>query len=211
MKKCSICEKEKSLDFFYKNKLSKDGFFKCCKECSLERNSKRLNEKRKQNSETIGILLDGEIFKDFDKNLLVSNFGRVFLKEHNDYGYFNRARFLPQTLLSNGYFVINYNYKKRYVHRLVADLFIKNLKKYSHVNHIDSNKTNNHFSNLEWCTHLQNIEHATRNDAYSVKLNRDEVLEIRKSSKSRKELSNIYNVSTTNIGLIINKKIWKHV
>lgn len=211
MKKCSICNLEKDFSFFYENKLSKDGLFKCCKKCSLERNSKRLREKRKLNSESIGVLFEGERFESFDKNLLVSNFGRVFLKENIDNGIFTRARFLPQTLLKNGYYTVNYKYKKIYVHRLVAFLFVENSNNSSHVNHIDSNKENNYFKNLEWCTHLQNISHATENDAYRVKLNRNQVLEIRNSNLTVKQLSIIYNVSTVNINLILNRKIWKHV
>lgn len=211
MKKCSICNLEKDFSFFYTNKLSKDGLFKCCKKCHLERGSKRIKEKIKSKSEDIGALLSGERFESFDKNLLVSNFGRVFLKENSDNGIFTRARFLPQTLLKNGYYTVNYKYKKIYVHRLVAYVFLDNLQNYSHVNHINLNKKDNNFKNLEWCTNSQNIDHAIKNDAYSVKLNRSQILEIRESNLTVKELASIYKVSTTNISLILKRKIWKHV
>ena len=46
------------------------------------------------------------------------------------------------------------------VSRLVAKLFIPNPKKLKVVNHIDGNKHNDHFSNLEWCTTSENNIHA---------------------------------------------------
>ena len=40
--------------------------------------------------------------------------------------------------------------KPRLVHRLVADAFVPNPNKFEMVDHIDSNRQNNHPSNLRW-------------------------------------------------------------
>ena len=65
-----------------------------------------------------------------------------------------------------GYFIVMlYNdtgRKKRSIHRLLAETFIKNPdpKNYIHINHKDGNKQNNSLDNLEWCSPKQNAKHA---------------------------------------------------
>lgn len=52
--------------------------------------------------------------------------------------------------------------KKYQVHRLVATHFVDNVSSKDTVNHIDNNPSNNHYSNLEWCTHSENMLHAQK-------------------------------------------------
>lgn len=48
------------------------------------------------------------------------------------------------------------------IHRLVAMAFIPNPTNKSHVNHKDGNTMNNHVSNLEWVSPLENVVHACK-------------------------------------------------
>ena len=91
------------------------------------------------------------------------------------------------------------------VHRLVATTFIEGNSKLT-VNHIDGNKLNNHFSNLEWLSSRENLQHAFRTglkkppvsgvgtNNNQSKLNEKQVREIRKSDLSYRKLSEIYKV-----------------
>lgn len=56
------------------------------------------------------------------------------------------------------------------VHRLVAKAFIPTVDYTLVVNHKDGNRANNHYSNLEWCTQLENIRHAIRTGAHKPTL-----------------------------------------
>lgn len=46
------------------------------------------------------------------------------------------------------------------VHRIVAAAFLDNPDGLDQVNHKNRNKSDNHYSNLEWCNAQQNCEHA---------------------------------------------------
>lgn len=53
--------------------------------------------------------------------------------------------------------------KKELIHRLVAFAFVPNPCNLPFVNHKDEDKSNNHSSNLEWCTNIYNENYGTRN------------------------------------------------
>lgn len=99
-----------------------------------------------------------EIWKDisgYENEYQVSNLGRIkSLKS---------SLILKPMIATNGYLIAclwkHNKQKKICVHRLVANAFLSNPNSYTDVNHIDENKKNNSVSNLQWCTHLYNMNY----------------------------------------------------
>jgi hypothetical protein len=103
------------------------------------------------------------------------------------------------------------------VHRLVAKYFLPKSEK-PFVNHVDGNKFNNHWSNLEWCTAKENTEHAIKNKlivfssgekSRNVKLKEEQVCFILSSSLTQQELADKFNVTRSNIGTIKRGLSWQ--
>ena len=171
-----------------------------------------------------------EIWKDIKKYkgfYQVSNFGRVRSWINNKRNKRRHPKILSTPNDGAGYPMIVINSVKygsftTRVHRLVAKHFIPNPEKKPEVNHIDANKENNHYTNLEWCTSKENQDHATKNGLmefgekrYNSKLTNKKVKEIRASYKSgsvsQTELAEKYGVSQRLIMNVLNRTAWKHV
>lgn len=73
---------------------------------------------------------------------------------------------------SNGYLVVSLSkggkVSHKCVHRLVARAFLPNPHNLPCVNHKDETRTNNHASNLEWCTYKYNTNYGTAQLRHSV-------------------------------------------
>jgi len=68
---------------------------------------------------------------------------------------------LKQWFTTCGYPRTKVNNKSVPIHQLVASKFVAGYSETKNqVNHIDGNKLNNHYSNLEWVTHAENLHHA---------------------------------------------------
>lgn len=75
---------------------------------------------------------------------------------------FRVVKLKPQRNRKNGYLRVRINNGKRkqyYIHRLVAELFIKDDLTNLQVNHLDKNIENNKVENLNPCTLIENIIH----------------------------------------------------
>lgn len=71
--------------------------------------------------------------------------------------------YLLLTIRPNGKFGKS---KSLRLHREVAKAFVANPENKPEVNHKDSNKTNNHYTNLEWVLPKENIAHSIKNETF---------------------------------------------
>ena len=102
------------------------------------------------------------------------------------------------------------------IHRIVAELFVENddpINKVT-VNHIDGNKINNHYTNLEWMSVADNNRHAhmTGLSDNATKLNKEKVIIIRNlfinTDISINELATTYSVGDETIKSLLLYKTW---
>jgi hypothetical protein len=139
-------------------------------------------------------------------NYSISNFGRVFNNE--------KKRFKATHPNKDGYMKVSLYPGSTvfFIHRLVALYFIENIDNKPIVNHIDSCRTNNFVSNLEWCTQKENSIHMVKqgkNPDYNGCKNptanfiEEEILYIRNTtSKNDREMAEEFKVSRSSISNI---------
>ena len=85
-----------------------------------------------------------KIFDDYE----IDESGNIFSHKSN--------KFLKPFLDRYGYLYVRINNKHRKIHRLVALTFLGNQYNKPCVDHIDRNRTNNHYSNLRFVTPKEN-------------------------------------------------------
>ena len=97
---------------------------------------------------------------------------------------FGRSGMFLKYRNKNGYNTVGLQINKKkkmfFVHRLVAEYFVAPKRGNLQVNHIDGNKQNNDFRNLEWVTPSQNTKHA-----YDNGLNKNVILAIKKANSKQ--------------------------
>lgn len=162
--------------------------------------------------------------RDYEGQYQISNFGRcksLARKNWNGYGYwYSNETYLKERPV-RGY--LNYQLRKHSklksigIHQLVARAFIPNPLNLTEVNHIDGNKHNNHISNLEWCTHAENMKHAGKNNLMRKGINHPntkatpEIIEeiytkYMSGLYTQKQLENEYKISRGRISVIIKER-----
>ena len=117
-------------------------------------------------------MTESEVWKDvvgFEGLYKVSNKGRIYSVDRIDSrGHRRRGRVLKPVNNGHGYLQVGLckggTRKRKLMHRLVADAFVPNPKGFLEINHKDENKSNNEFTNLEWCIHKYNVNYGTRNE-----------------------------------------------
>ena len=157
----------------------------------------------------------------------ISNFGRVrSLDRIVVYGeskgsYHTRKGQILKGTLSSGYETVSLSGKTHSIHVLVAKHFVKGYKEGYVVNHIDYNKVNNFYKNLEWVSIKDNILHnkktlrgAFGENQKDSKLTNDDIILIRNLMKDGVKQSVIaknFKVSPTTITDIKKDRKWSHV
>lgn len=95
----------------------------------------------------------------------ISNFGQLrrFYRGSKREKTEDRYKYITPVKHKKGYLKVGLGkIGTKYIHRLVAMCFLPVEEGKTDVNHKDGDKTNNHYSNLEWCTPQENNLHAWR-------------------------------------------------
>ena len=112
----------------------------------------------------------------------VDQFGRVFSVDRvisvddngRKYEKSLAGKQMKQSMHDKGYKTVSLTRdgktKTVFVHRLVAEAFIKNPDSLPMVNHKDEDKTNNFVENLEWCTNDYNLSYGTARQRQARKI-----------------------------------------
>ena len=113
--------------------------------------------------ELIEELLDWRDIEGYEGLYKVSEWGDIMSIGHG------KKKLLKQSMNGDGYYHVNLckdgHHKYSLVHRLVATAFCEGAGEFECVNHIDEIKSNNHYTNLEWCTAEYNNAYGSRSNS----------------------------------------------
>ena len=127
----------------------------------------------------------------------------------------------PMTKLdSSGYIQVGHGRSKFYAkaHRMIWEAAHGPIPEGLQINHINGIKTDNRIENLEVVTPSENLKHAYRIHLTTAigekngraKLSPNQVLHIRSSGESQRNLALRYGVSRRTIRAVISRENWSH-
>ena len=97
----------------------------------------------------------------------IEGFPNYHITKEGDVFNLKTGRKMKPVLRDDGYivFCLSNNSKQKVLkqHRMLAIAYLPNPDGKPHINHIDSDRSNNELSNLEWVTHRENMLHAREN------------------------------------------------
>ena len=120
-------------------------------------------------------IINPEIWKDikgYENLYQISNYGRI--RSMNNLHNKKVPTILTPVRKKNGYLSISLCKKgektvSKQIHRLVAEAFCEKKEGADYINHIDCDKTNNYYKNLEYCTAKENADHAVAHNLRQFK------------------------------------------
>lgn len=132
--------------------------------------------------------------------------GKYFINESGDKIYSLFYNRLLKVQEKEGYYYINImlngTMKKRFLHRLIADVLLLKTDSRNIINHKNKNRKDNSVANLEWVYIHENYYHGVGMDNYKAKSNysrlfsKEEIKDIYTSSNTREELKKKYKKLT---------------
>ena len=179
-------------------------------------------------SEYKGDLEEWKPIKNYEDSYEVSSYGNVRSLDRNIiYGEnkgenHNRKGVILKPTLSGGYFTVSLKGKTHTVHSLVGEVFLNKSDNDFVLNHIDYNKQNNFYKNLEYVSQGDNVRHNYAvgkanigENQKDAKLDVDKVIAIRKlleeGTLSQNRIAKLFEVSPTTITDIKKGRKWNHV
>jgi hypothetical protein len=124
-----------------------------------------------------------------------------------------RGRILKQHTNHHGYqmVVIGNTGNPVRVHHMVLDAFVGPRPDGTECRHLNGDPSDNRPCNLSWGTQLQNFFDSVKHGTSTSKLSPQDVLEIRElreSGKTHEEIAAIFEISSTQVGRIVNGESW---
>ncbi|CCV12899.1 NUMOD4 domain-containing protein [Mesorhizobium sp. STM 4661] len=162
----------------------------------------------------------------YEGRYAITNDGRVWSYPRQG----TKGGWLKPGVTDDGYLYVNLataridgrHYCTFYVSRLVAETFVPNPDDLPEVAHLDHVRTNNHFENLLWTTHKDNLlqSYAAGNyDRRGTKNSRNVLTEdqvrnirlLRSQGAPLRQLATSLNLKEGHVTDICSRRIWKHI